>query len=279
MAIGNFKRTVYSTKIQTQLEEMTSLKNHCDFMFEGEIKYGERLKVLGVVRPPIRDYVPGTDLNLDVGQDNSQFMDINQAKYFNVLVDDVEKAQSVKGKLETLSKEAVAGLSDAGDTYVGTIVKENIATLHKSSSTDISGVTDGGVALIESGFKKLYENNCKTSDEFYLEITPEWYTILRPEIISLDTNNSGLIRKGFVGNYGNALVSMENLLPTYNDGTRDTKLCMLRTSKAIAFAASIEPDSIEAYRPEKGFGDAIKGLYVYGAKIVRPEQLFVFPIY
>ena len=279
MAVGNFKKMVYTTKIQTQLETITSLKNHCDFMYEGDTKYGERLKILGVSRPASRAYVPGVDLVLDAGQDASQFLDIDQASYINVQVSDIEKAQGVPGKLEALSKEAVLSLSEDGDIYVGKIVKDNIDSLNKSSSTDISGVTDGGIALIESGFRKLYENNCKPTDEFYLEITPEWHSYLRPEIIALDTNNSELIRKGFVGKYGNALVSMENLLPTYNDGTRDTKLCMLRTSKAIAFASSIDTDSIEAYRPEKAFSDAIKILYVFGAKIVRPEQLFVFPIY
>ena len=279
MATGNFKKMVYATKIQTQLDTITSLKNHCDFMYEGDAKYGERLKILGVSRPTSRAYVPGVDLVLDAGQDASQFLDIDQASYINVQVSDIEKAQGVPGKLEALSKEAVLSLSEDGDTYVGKIVKDNIASLNKSSSTDISGVTDGGIALIESGFRKLYENNCKPTDEFYLEITPEWYSFLRPEIIALDTNNSDLIRKGFLGRYGNALVTMENLLPIYNDGTRDTKLCMLRTSKAIAFASSIDTDSIEAYRPEKAFSDAIKILYVFGAKIVRPEQLFVFPIY
>ena len=67
------------------------------------------------------------------------------------------------------------------------------------------------------------------------------------------------------------------MLGTWNDGTRDCKLAMLRTNKAIAFAGQI--DKVEAYRPQDAFSDAIKGLYVFGAKIVRPEQIYLFPIY
>lgn len=277
MAVANFKKQVWSSKIQHQLETITSLKDHCDFEFEGEVKQAERIKILGVVRPTIRTYVPGTALVREGANDNAQYMDIDQFRYFDFEVDDVEKAQSQKGLIEALSKEATLGLSEEADKYVASLVVADKKNLNSASSTDISGVSDGGISLIESGFATLYGNNCKPSDTFHLEITPEWYTILRPEIITLDTNNSEIIKKGYVGKYGNALISIENMLGTWNDGTRDCKLAMLRTNKAIAFAGQI--DKVEAYRPQDAFSDAIKGLYVFGSKIVRPEQIYLFPIY
>lgn len=277
MAVANFKKQVWSSKIQHQLETITSLKDHCDFQFEGEVKQAERIKILGVVRPTIRTYVPGTALVREGANDNAQYMDINQFRYFDFEVDDVEKAQSQKGLIEALSKEATLGLSEEADAYVASLVVADKANLNSAASTDISTVTDGGISLIEGGFATLYGNNCKPSDTYHLEITPEWYTILRPEIITLDTNNSEIIKKGYVGKYGNALISIENMLGTWNDGTRDTKLAMLRTNKAIAFAGQI--DKVEAYRPQDAFSDAIKGLYVFGSKIVRPEQIYLFPIY
>lgn len=277
MAVANFKKQVWSSKIQHQLETITSLKDHCDFQFEGEVKQAERIKILGVVRPTIRTYVPGTALVREGANDNAQYMDIDQFRYFDFEVDDVEKAQSQKGLIEALSKEATLGLSEEADAYVASLVVTDKANLNSAASTDISTVTDGGISLIEGGFATLYGNNCKPSDTFHLEITPEWYTILRPEIITLDTNNSEIIKKGYVGKYGNALISIENMLGTWNDGTRDTKLAMLRTNKAIAFAGQI--DKVEAYRPHDAFSDAIKGLYVFGSKIVRPEQIYLFPIY
>lgn len=277
MAVANFKKQVWSSKIQHQLETITSLKDHCDFQFEGEVKQAERIKILGVVRPTIRTYVPGTALVREGANDNAQYMDIDQFRYFDFEVDDVEKAQSQKGLIEALSKEATLGLSEEADAYVASLVVADKANLNSAASTDISTVTDGGISLIEGGFATLYGNNCKPSDTYHLEITPEWYTILRPEIITLDTNNSEIIKKGYVGKYGNALISIENMLGTWNDGTRDTKLAMLRTNKAIAFAGQI--DKVEAYRPQDAFSDAIKGLYVFGSKIVRPEQIYLFPIY
>ena len=282
MAIANFQQTIWSKKIQLQLDTITSLKNHCDFQFEGDTKNAKEVKILGVTRPTIRTYTPGSSLTREAGTDSAQTLELNQYKYFDFEVEDIDKVQSVPGLIEALTKEATLGLSEEADKYVAGLVNTNISTLASNgqvgTKTDISGVSDGGISLIESGFKKLYENNCKVTDTFYLELNPEWYTILRPEIIELDTNNSELIKKGFVGKYGNALISIENLLykGTY-DGTSSVTLCMLRTSKAIAFCGQI--NKVEAFRPHDGFQDAVKGLYVFGAKIVRPEQIFVFPIY
>ena len=280
MAILNFQRTVWSKKIQTQLDTITSLKDHCDFEFEGDIAYAKEVKILGVVRPTIRTYTPGTSLTREAGTDSATTLAIDEYRYFDFEVEDIDKAQSVPGLIEALTKEAVAGLSEEADKAVAAEVHDAVTNslVTAATKTDISGQSDGGLALLEAGFRKLYENNCKVTDTYYLEINPEWYTLLRPQIIKLDTNNSDLIKKGFVGKYGNALVSIENCLwkGTY-DSQANVTMCMLRTSKAVAFAGQI--DKVEAYRPHDAFQDALKGLYVFGTKVVRPEQVYVFPIY
>lgn len=280
MAIANFQQTIWSKLIQTQLETLTSLKDHSDYSFDGDIKMAEKVKILGVVRPSISTYIPGTPLSREAGGDSSQFLNIDQFRYFDFEVDDVEAVQSVPGLIENLSLEASRGLVEEADEYIATIVVAEVTAgnIAKAAASDVSGLTSTtGPALLEGAFKVLYDNNCKVSDNFYLEVTPEMYTKIRSFIVSLDTNNSELIKKGFVGHYNNALVSIENKLGTWNDGTRDTKLGMLRTSKAIAFAGQLE--KVEAYRPQDAFSDAIKGLYVFGAKVVRPEQIYVLPLY
>lgn len=281
MSINNFQQTVWSKKIQKSLDANTSLKNHCDFKYEKDSKNAKEVKILGVVRPTIRTYVPGTKLTREAGTDSSQILKLDQYRYFDFEIEDIDKAQSVPGLIEALTQEATAGLSEEGDIYVGKLVATEVTNsdtkISVATPTDISTVSDGGIALIETGFKNLYENKCKVSDMYYLEVNPEWYTILRPEIIELDTNNSDLIKKGFVGKYGNALISIENLLQKATVSGKECTICMLRTSKAIAFCGQI--DKVEAYRPQDAFQDALKGLYVFGAKIVRPEQIHAFPIY
>jgi hypothetical protein len=264
MAVTHFQRTVWSTKIQTQLETISGLKDHCDYQFEGEIKFAKEVKILGVTRPTIKTYVPGTPIEREGGTDESQLLKINQFRYFNIEVDDVDKAQSVKGLLDTLVSEAAKGLAEEADKYIASLT---VDAEYMSDSYEIS--TSTIVQEIEKGFKQLYENNCKVTDTFHLEVTPAFFTALRPALTELYTNNVEMLKKGIVGKFNNAYVSISNLL--HNDGTDD--YCLLRTTKAIAFAGQI--DKIEAYRPEDAFSDAVKGLYVFGAKIVRPEQLYV----
>ena len=69
MAITNFQRTVWSAKIQRALETITGLKNHSDYQFEGDIKYAKEVKILGIVRPTIKTYVPGTEIDIEVPTD------------------------------------------------------------------------------------------------------------------------------------------------------------------------------------------------------------------
>lgn len=278
MAITNFQQTVWSKVIQTQLETITSLKDHCDYSFQGEAKMAERVKILGVAKPTISTYVPGTDLTRESGKDNSQFLDIDQYKYFNIEVEDIDQAQGVAGLMEALTKEATIALSEEADKYVASVIKA-AASQVDGVKMDISAVTDGGISHLEQAFKKLYENNVRPNSKFWLEISPEWYTLLRPAILELDTNNTEMIKSGAVGKYGNALITIENNLP--QTVTVDSQACtyvnILRTDKAVAFVGAI--DKVEAYRPDDAFSDALKGLYVYGAKLVRPEQVCLIGVY
>ena len=82
----------------------------------------------------------------------------------------------------------------------------------------------------------------------------------------LKTNNNQQIENGLVGTYRGAKVKMTNLLPTGTEGDH----IILKTSKAFAYCNGI--DEVKAYCPEKRFMDAVKGLNVYGGKLVRPRE-------
>ena len=80
MAITKFQQTIWSKSILEALKTITSLRNHCDFKYEKDSKNAKEIKILNVVRPTIRTYVPGTALTLEAGTDASQSLQINQYK-------------------------------------------------------------------------------------------------------------------------------------------------------------------------------------------------------
>jgi len=279
MAITHFQQTIWSKSIQEALKTITSLRNHCDFQYEKDSKNAKEVKILGVVRPTIRTYVPGTPLTLEAGTDASQLLQINQYKYFDFEVEDIDKAQSVPGLMEALAKEASRGLAEEGDKYVASLVKAGVEAgtnpLGQSASV-ISLTKNNAMESVEDGFAYLYGKNVPVNSEFYLELAPSVFTKYREALTELSTNNPEILKRGAVGKINNAYVCIENLLPTGKTGTGSTDNVyynVLRTSKAIAFVEQI--DKVEAFRPHDAFQDALKGLYVFGAKIVRPDEIYV----
>lgn len=264
---GNFKPMFWSKYCQTELKKDLILANWCDYQFEGELKLGSRLKIVGAVRPTIQKYVPGKDLNIESLGDNSQYLDITESDAFAFEVDDVDKAQSMNGYLETQFDEAKTALAESADAFVG----KQAANANKdmmSASTDISALTSF-LAPINEAHIKLYGNNVSQKTELAADLNPEHIVGLRTELAELFTENVEFVKRGALGKYANTYLRMSNNL--YNDGTDDYE--MVRTKKAIAFAGQI--DKVETARKEKGFADIIKGLHVYGAKVVRPKELYV----
>lgn len=280
MAITNFQQTIWSRKFNKALKTITSLRNHCDFKYESDSKNAKEVKILNVVRPTIRTYVPGTAITREGATDGSMILKIDQFKYFNFEVDDVDKAQSVPGLMEELTEEASRGLSEEGDKYVASLVKTGVEAEEDALAQSDSVVTltkTNAVRTVEDGFAELYKNNCKVTDTFYLEVAPKPFTIYREALTELSTNNPEILKKGAVGKINNAYVCIENLLPTGKAQSSDPKdnviYNILRTNKAIAFAEQI--NKVEAYRPQDAFSDAIKGLYTFGALITRPQEIYV----
>ena len=267
--ISNFQQTIWSKSILRSLEKITSLRNHCNFQYERESEHAKDVKILSVNRPTIRTYVPGTPLERESVADSSQTLLLNQYKYFNFEVEDIVKAQSVPGLMEALTDEAGKGLALEGDKYVATVVKTAADASQIAVSEEITLTTANAMASVEDGFATLYEKDCKVSDTFYLEVAPKVFTTYRQQLTELSTNNPEILKKGAVGRINNAYVCIENCLPVSDTAYYN----ILRTEKAIAFAEQI--DKVEKYRPEDAFTDAVKGLYVFGAKIIRPDEIYV----
>ena len=265
------KQTIWHQAYIRALETITSLRNHCDFTFQRDAKNAKEVKILGAVRPQVRTYTPGTAITRDAISSTSQTLAINQFKYFNIGLDDVIKAQTVPGAMEATAKEGAAALAEEGDKYVASLVKAALEkTMPDIEYTTAATITKANaVEKVEDAFVFLYGHNVRANENFYLEVSPNFYSKLRMNLTELFTDNVEMAKKGFVGKYGNVLVSIENLLPTDDNST--TRYNILRTSKAIAFVEQI--DKIEAYRPEDSFEDALKGLYTFGAKIVRPDEI------
>ena len=265
MAVTNFIQQIWSKKIQDDLELKTKLVDNCLREYEGDCKYAQSVKILGVGEPTIGDYDGTKDINIEDMSDRGQILTIDQAKYFAFYVDDIDQAQSVPGLKEKYQEKAVHGLAVARDTYVANLIKS------ATNVTTATALTQEAVkAAIDEAIVALRERNF--DEEGVIEISPAVYNVFKNCLITLSTNNPEYIKKGIVGVYDDFKVCMSNNMA--KDSTH--VYCDVRGKKAIAFAGQI--NEVEALRAEKRFKDIVRGLDTYGAKVIDENRIQVIKV-
>lgn len=265
MAVTNFIQTIWSKKIQDDLELKCKLVDNCLRDYEGDVKHAQSVKILGVGEPTIGAYDSSKDITIEEMSDKGQILTIDQANYFAFYVDDVNQAQSVPGLPEKYQEKAVHGLAVKRDSYVAGLIKAvaNVVTATNLTQEAVKDAIDRAiVALRERNF----------DEDGVIEITPAVYNVFKNCLITLSTNNPELIRKGVVGKYDDFDVVMSNNMA--KDSTH--VYCDIRGKKAIAFAGQI--NEVEALRAEKRFKDIIRGLDTFGAKTIDEARIQVVKV-
>ena len=269
MSVTVFKPELWSRTILNELDVLTGLRKHSDYSFNGEIKYGTKLHITESGTTTIKDYVQGQDIELENYNGDEVVLEIEKQKYFAKYYDNVDIAQSIKGVMENDMKQSAKELKLEADRYVASKLLAGVeaGTVAKSASA-ITPNKNNVVEAIETGLVALYEANVDPSTEIWGELSPKMYSHMRQYLTELATNNIELMKKGIIGKYNNVNVCIENLLPTKSS----VRYNFLRTGKAFAFAEQI--DQVKAVEKERGFGDIVKGLYVFGGVIVRAKEIY-----
>ena len=123
MAVENFIQTIWSKKIQDDLELKCKLVDNCLRDYEGDVKYARSVKILGVGEPTVRKY-EGTAITVEEMSDKGQILTIDQQNYFAFHVDDINQAQSVPGLMERYREKAVHKLAVARDSYIAELISK-----------------------------------------------------------------------------------------------------------------------------------------------------------
>lgn len=266
MAFENFKETIWSKGIERALLKRCVLEANCNKQYQGEVGEGKRVKIVGAARPTIRTYIPGMGMTTaETPVDTGVYLDIDQYKYANFFVDSIDAAQSDADILQALIDGAADGITEQRDSYIANLARDAENTTEPLAIS----TSDDAVNALDKCLVSLWSVGVKTSDEIVVECTPWFYDMICSKIITLSTDNPQLISNGEVGRYKGAHVVMSNCL--YNDD--DDDFMMVRTKKAIAFAGGIH--RVIPYEPELQFGEAVKVLDTFGAKIVRQDELYV----
>lgn len=238
--------------------------------YEGEIAaQGDTVRIRSISRPTVATYTKGsTTITPEQLTDTQRSLVINQAKYFAFEVDDIDLAQGPGGEIEAGLMEGVYALRDTADQYVAALY----SGAQSANQIGTVSVTTGALAYtqLRKLAVKLDEANVPRQGRYV--VVPPWYHGLLLEedkFVRVDASGTSEgLRNGLVGRALGFDVLVSNNAPLV---TGDDYAVMAGHPKAIAFAEQI--NKVEAYRPEDSFSDAIKGLHLYGAKLVRPDSI------
>ena len=266
MAISNFIPTIWSETLFNELSKNFIAVDHCNRDFEGEIKgKGSTVNICGVGPVSVRDYTKNTDLTTpEEIDDNLTTLTIEKARFFNFLIDDVDKAQSSPKLMEGAMVRAAEAMANDADRYV--------FSLYDQANTTITCDVDSSLYdAIISAREALYENNVGDNTEVFLEVHPKVASKILREKLAMPGANDDSLTTGYLGSIFGCKIYVSNNIYSTDESDKTAYHCFLRTKRAITFADQIS--EVEAYRPEKRFADGVKGLHLYGAKVIYPKEM------
>jgi N4-gp56 family major capsid protein len=273
MSIQRFKPEIWSARLLVALRKTLIYAGPqiVNRDYEGEIAAaGDTVRITSIGRPTISNYVPGsTSINPEQLTDAQRTLVVDQSKYFAFEVDDVDARQAKGNVLPQAADESAYGLADVIDQYVASFYT-GVSTANQLGTV---AVTTGDLAyntLVDLSVK-LDEANVPTEGRYV--VVPPWYHgLLRKNTNFINAEKSAdggtALRNGQIGEAAGFAVLKSNNVPLV---TGDDYAVTAGTNAAISFAEQI--NKTEAYRPQDSFSDAIKGLTLYGAKLVRPDNL------
>jgi N4-gp56 family major capsid protein len=280
MSITRFRPEIWSAQLLVALRKTLVYAGPTvvNRNYEGEItQAGDTVRITSIGRPTIGTYVPNsTSIVPEELTDAQRTMVIDQSKYFAFKVDDVDARQAKGNVIPQAMDEAAFALADVVDQYVASFY-----TGAPSANTIASTGSPQSLATPSDAYDKvlvplrarLTKANVPAAGR-YVVVSPEFYAALQKDSRFIKVNESGdsgqLLRNGMIGRAAGFDILESNNVPV---PTGTVQAIIAGTNGAISMAEQI--NKTEAYRPQDSFSDAVKGLALYGAKLVRPDNLAV----
>lgn len=277
MTLNNFIPQIWSARLLQNLNEAHVFANLVNRDYEGDIKgVGDTVKINAIGRVTIGPYTKNTNMAAaETLTDAQTTLVIDKANYFNFQIDDIDKAQQKPKVMDEAMREAAYGLSRAVDT--------ELAKIHTSTPAGNKVGGDGANAkfgLVLTAGSSLYdylvdlkvildENNCPDDGRRWV-VVPAWAhgALLKDSRFVNATEMGNQIRmNGLIGKAAGLNVYLSN---NVTDDGKSVKTYRIIASHPAAVSYAEQISGVEAYRPELRFADAVKGLHVWGYKVVRP---------
>lgn len=284
MAVTNFIPEVWSSKFLVRLRKAHVFGGIVNRDYEGEIReFGDSVKINEVGPITVSNYTQHSEISFETLNSAQKTLLIDQAKFFAFKIDDIEEAQTKPKLMNAAMEEAAFSVSDVIDQFLaskyteaGVLDATNLGTA--TTAISILSSTGNAFTILSKASQRLTESNVPQQGRWM--VIPPWFhnklmnaaagTGSGLTTSTVKDMGGGILVDGWVGKlWGFDLFISNNVAVP----TGSTYAVMFGNRQAISYAGQIA--KIAATDIEKGFGQGVKGLYVYGGKVVRPEALGV----
>lgn len=308
---GAFIPTLWSGKLLAKFYQNTMLSEIANTDYEGELKnQGDTIRIRLAPTITISDYTVGQNLSYEVPTPIYQDMQVNKGKYFGVQVNDVLSYQADMNLMNMFTEDAAKQLKIQieNEVFFNSFVTEGPAAANIGATagaisaaynlgtdvTPIDQATPENVLKAILRMSTVLDEQNVPEDNRWLIISPFDRQLLMQSSIAqayFTGDQSSVIRTGKIGMLDRFSVYVSNLLPRGAAGkalvaglsatsggaavadAKARRTMIAGTKAATSFAMTV--NKTEPLRNQTDFGDIVRGLAVYGRKVVKPQALVV----
>jgi hypothetical protein len=270
MGLDTFIPTVWAAQMLVALKKALVYGSVVNTDYEGQIRnMGDSVKINEIGAVTVSDYTKYGSLTWQELTSAQKTLYLDQAKSFSFAVDDIDNVQSSPKVMGQAMAEAAYAVADTIDQHIAGLYTDAGISL-----TATTGTTANALSWIADAAAALNEANAPSSGRFMI-LPPKMITKLLLTVSGgVDTTavpkvfDNGMIVNGFVGSIYGFNILMSNNVAQSSTGVYQP---LFLTRSAISYAGQLT--KVVPVQREDYFDEGVKGLYVYGSKVVRPAIL------
>ena len=293
-----FLPKIYSKKVLNFFRKASVVEAITNTDYAGEISaFGDSVRIIKEPVISVSDYTRGSDTTQTKLTDQEISLVVDSAKAFKFIVDDIETNMSHVNFKEVATSSAAYALRDSYDAAViatmfsgvSTSSPDHVLGADASAATQTMGQHQGGSNAIDltgsdgtgtdpldvmSFMAKLLDEQSIPEEGRWFVAPPSFYNELAQsgsKLLSVDFNaGQGSIRNGLVSS---GKLRGFDMYKSNNVAAASTATGKILAGHISSTATAQTIISTEVLRDPSSFGDIVRGLHVYGAKVLRPEAL------
>lgn len=267
MAIDQFIPEVWSAGVTTEFIANQVVIPTLGTAFTGDVTAGSTVHIINATTPTISDYSATRTINPEALADTEVQLTIDQEKAFSVNVDDVDRVQA-SSEFGPWVASAGRALAEDAENY---LLDQMLAGATNSNSGSIV-VDTADEALTGVRAMRTAMSNAKVpANNRYLVVSPDYADLLIQGLDDVSVaGQDAELRNGVIGRLYGFTVIESALVATDAQSVG----AMAYHADMVAFVSQIE--RVESLRNQSKFADIVRGLNVYGAKVLKSDAVYSY---